>query len=126
MQWRATCSQVGNHTPGRVFIWPISRSSIAMRSARPDWNGCMQTLRYPPTLYCWRNAAHQMSPTRSGSVMRCADASAEPVEVEVHRVVDDVVHRQVQKAIATTLVVLVVRPLVGCALGAVNKPVLPE
>ena len=45
MQWRATCSQVGNHTPGSDFIRAISRSSIAMRSARPDWNGCMQTLR---------------------------------------------------------------------------------
>jgi hypothetical protein len=36
------------------------------------------------------------------------------------------VHRQVHKAIAAALVVLVVGPLIGRALGALNKPVLPE
>ena len=44
-QWRATSSQVANHTPGSVFMRAISRSSMAMRSARPDTNGCRQTLR---------------------------------------------------------------------------------
>ncbi len=43
--WRANSSQVGNHTPGSVFIRAISRSSIAIRSARPETNGCMTTFR---------------------------------------------------------------------------------
>ena len=42
---RATSSQLGNHTPGRLFIRVISRSSIATRNARPETNGCMQMLR---------------------------------------------------------------------------------
>ena len=45
------------------------------------------------------------------ALRRCI--GAEPIEIEVHRVVDDVVHRQVHEAIAAALVVLVVRPLVG-------------
>src|SRR5262249_50704090 len=40
MMWRATSSQLGNHTPGNAFMRLISRSSMAMRIARPDTNGC--------------------------------------------------------------------------------------
>ena len=114
MQWRATCSQVGNHTPGRVFIRPISRSSIAMRSARPDWNGCMQTVEITADviLLAERRPPDVADSLRIGDALR-RRIGAEPIEIEVHRVVDDVVHRQVHEAIAAALVVLVVGPLVG-------------
>jgi len=64
-------------------------------------------------------------PLRIGDALR-GRIGSEPVEVEVHRVVDDVVHRQVDEAVAAALVKLVVRPLVGRTLGAVDIPILPE
>lgn len=74
----------------------------------------MQTLRYPAdvVLLAERRPPDVADSLRIGDALR-RRIGAEPVEVEVHRVVDDVVHRQVQKAIAATRVVLVVRPLVG-------------
>src|SRR5262249_2573481 len=52
--------------------------------------------------------------------------AAEPIEVEVHRVVDDVVHGEVDESVASAFVELIVRPLVSRAPGAVDIPVLTE
>src|SRR5258708_5727483 len=67
-----------------------------------------------------------MSQTRSGSVIRCADGSLASQLKLKYIVVDGVVHRQVDQAVPSAFIELVMRPLVGRAFGAVDIPVLPE
>jgi hypothetical protein len=64
-------------------------------------------------------------PLRVGDPL-CRWVAAEPVEVEIHRVVDDIVHWQINEAVASALVELVMRPLVRRPFGAVDIPVLAQ
>ncbi len=68
----------------------ISRSSMAIRSALPDTNGCRQILM------------HERVPPQVEDTIRVGDAlrriaAAHPGEAEVHRVVDGEVERDIQQ-----------------------------
>src|SRR5208282_5235972 len=64
-------------------------------------------------------------PLRVGDALRRVLA-AEPGKVEEHRVVDDIVERQMDEAILTALVDDVMRALIGRALGPVDVAVLSQ
>ena len=127
MMWRATSSQLGNHTPGSAFMRLISRSSMAMRSARPDTNGMHADVHVaavaiallehaPPQLLDMVGIHHAL-----GAVV-----AAEPGEAEEHRVVDGVVERQVEDRLRAVGCGEPVRPMVHRIFGDVEVAVLQQ